>query len=226
MARDGEPDRPRPERARLPGHREAVKEDRRGIGEGQRGPHLVLLARDAIGYRSLCRLISRANLAGTKAMPRLDHALLVEHTEGLVALSGCREGEIARRLRVGDREGARGHEGEERAIGLGEHSKATFFDHHRVFDTDSPESLEIDAGFDRHYHPGLERIRGARPEAGVLVHVEPHPVSKTMLELITQTGILNDPGDNDQFPSSGPKQNWPEISAFNVKTSRSHTARD
>jgi DNA polymerase III alpha subunit len=106
-AREGEPDRPRPERARLPGHRDPVKEDRRGIGEGQRGPHLVLLARDALGYRSLCRLISRANLAGTKAMPRLDHALLAEHTEGLVALSGCRDGEIARRLRVGDRDGAR-----------------------------------------------------------------------------------------------------------------------
>ncbi|HUQ77949.1 MAG TPA: PHP domain-containing protein, partial [Patescibacteria group bacterium] len=106
-ARQGEPDRPRPERARLPGHREAVKEDRRGIGDAQRGPHLVLLARDAIGYRSLCRLISQANLAGTKAMPRLDHALLAEHTEGLVALSGCRDGEVARRLRVGDREGAR-----------------------------------------------------------------------------------------------------------------------
>jgi DNA polymerase III alpha subunit len=106
-AREGEPDRPRPERARLPGHREAVKEDRRGIGETQRGPHLLLLARDAIGYRSLCRLVSRANLAGTKAMPRFDHALLAEHTEGLVALSGCRDGEIARRLRVGDRDGAR-----------------------------------------------------------------------------------------------------------------------
>ncbi len=106
-ARDGEPDRPRPERTRLPGHREAIKEDRRGIGEGQRGPHLVLLARDAIGYRSLCRLVSRANLAGTKAMPRFDHALLAEHTEGLVALSGCRDGEIARRLRAGDRAGAR-----------------------------------------------------------------------------------------------------------------------
>ena len=96
-----------PERARLPGHREAVKEDLRGIGEAQRGPHLVLLARDAIGYRSLCRLVSRANLAGTKAMPRFDQALLAEHTEGLVALSGCRDGEIARRLRVGDRDGAR-----------------------------------------------------------------------------------------------------------------------
>ena len=40
-------------------------------------------------------------------MPRFSHALLAEHTEGLVALSGCREGEIARRLRVGDRDGAR-----------------------------------------------------------------------------------------------------------------------
>jgi len=106
-AREGRPDRPRPERARLPGHRHAVKEDHRGIGERQRGPHLVLLARDVSGYRSLCRLISRANLAGTKAVPRFDQALAADHTEGLVALSGCREGEIARRLRVGDRDGAR-----------------------------------------------------------------------------------------------------------------------
>src|ERR1035437_4066153 len=40
-------------------------------------------------------------------MPRYSHELLAENTEGLVALSGCREGEIARRLRAGDREGAR-----------------------------------------------------------------------------------------------------------------------
>jgi len=104
---EGLPDRPRPERARLPGHRDPVKEDHRGIGERQRGSHLVLLARDATGYRSLCRLISRANLAGTKAVPRFSHELLAEHVEGLVALSGCHEGEIARRLLVGDREGAR-----------------------------------------------------------------------------------------------------------------------
>ena len=103
----GIPARPRPERARLPGHREVVKEDHRGIGEAERGPHLVLLARDATGWRSLCRLVSRANLAGTKAVPRFTHALLEEHAEGLVALSGCRHGELARRLRSGDREGAR-----------------------------------------------------------------------------------------------------------------------
>jgi DNA polymerase III alpha subunit len=103
---EGTPARPRPSRARLPGHRAVVKEDLRGIGERQRGPHLVLLARDATGYRSLCRLVSHANLAGTKRVPRFSQALLAEHAEGLVALSGCREGEIVRRLRVGDRDGA------------------------------------------------------------------------------------------------------------------------
>jgi len=104
---EGRPERPRPDRARLPGHRKIVKEDHRGIGEEQRGPHLVLLARDATGWRSLCRMVSRANLAGTKAVPAFTQALLAEHAEGLVALSGCRHGELARRLRAGDREGAR-----------------------------------------------------------------------------------------------------------------------
>ena len=104
---DGVPIRPRTERLRLPGHRDPVKEDLRGITEGVRGPHLVLLARSQGGWRSLCRLVSHAHMSGTKGVPRFSHALLAEHTEGLVALSGCRDGEIARRLRAGDRAGAR-----------------------------------------------------------------------------------------------------------------------
>ncbi|HEY3522124.1 MAG TPA: PHP domain-containing protein, partial [Candidatus Limnocylindrales bacterium] len=104
---DGLPVRPVPTRTRLPGHRPAVKEDYRGVGDGQRGPHLVLLARNDAGYRSLCRLVSRANLAGTKAVPRFTHELLAADVEGLIALSGCRDGEIARRLAAGDRPGAR-----------------------------------------------------------------------------------------------------------------------
>ena len=48
------------------------------------------------------------------------HDLLAENAEGLVALSGCREGEIARRLRAGDREGARAvAEGYARMFGVG-----------------------------------------------------------------------------------------------------------
>jgi error-prone DNA polymerase len=107
VPRDGLPARPQPARNRLPGHREARKEDQRGVGMMERGPHLVLLARDATGYRSLCRLVSRAHLAGTKGAPRFTLALLAEHAEGLVALSGCRHGELARRLLAGDRAGAR-----------------------------------------------------------------------------------------------------------------------
>ena len=104
---EGRPARPRPTRAKLPGHRDPVKEDHRGIGERARGPHLVLLARTPAGWRSLSRVISRANMAGTKAVPRFRHELLEDDHEGVVALSGCRDGEIARRLRVGDRAGAR-----------------------------------------------------------------------------------------------------------------------
>ena len=104
---EGLPVRPRPSRARLPGHRAPVREDLRGIGERVRGPHLVLLARSQVGWRSLCRLVSHANMAGTKGVPRFSQALLAEHTDGLVALSGCRDGELARRLRTGDLAGAR-----------------------------------------------------------------------------------------------------------------------
>ena len=104
---EGRPARPRPQRAKLPGHRAPVKEDFRGIDDRARGPHLVLLARSSVGWRSLSRLISRANLAGTKAVPQFRHELLEAEHEGVIALSGCRDGEIARRLRVGDRAGAR-----------------------------------------------------------------------------------------------------------------------
>jgi len=84
---EGLPVRPQPARTLLPGYRDPVKEDLRGIRERTRGPHLVLLARSQVGWRSLCRLVSRANLAGTKGVPRFSQALLAAHTEGLVALS-------------------------------------------------------------------------------------------------------------------------------------------
>ena len=66
----------------------------------------MLLAEDAAGYRSLCRIASAAHLAGTKAVPRFTHDLLARNTEGLIALTGCRHGELARRLLAGDRDGA------------------------------------------------------------------------------------------------------------------------
>ncbi|MFI5255122.1 MAG: PHP domain-containing protein, partial [Candidatus Limnocylindrales bacterium] len=105
-ANEGRPVRPTPERQRPPGHREPRREELRRVRDRERGPHLVLLARDLSGYRSLCRLVSAAHLAGTKGVPRFTQALLQGYDEGLVALSGCRHGEIARRLLAGDRAGA------------------------------------------------------------------------------------------------------------------------
>ncbi len=98
--------RPPVDRLLPPGQREPRREDLRGVRPRELGPHLVLLARDMTGYRSLCRLVSAAHLAGTKGAPRFTHELVRRNTEGLAALSGCRHGEIARRLLAGDREGA------------------------------------------------------------------------------------------------------------------------
>ncbi len=103
---DGTPSPRRAERKRPPGHREPLREDLRGVAPRELGPHLVLLARDTSGYRSLCRLASAAHLAGSKGVPHFTHALLRQHTEGLIALTGCRHGEVPRRLLAGDREGA------------------------------------------------------------------------------------------------------------------------
>ena len=57
--------------------------------------HLVLLAENDAGYRNLCRLISRAQLDGEKERARLAWRHLQGQTEGLIALTGCRQGVLA-----------------------------------------------------------------------------------------------------------------------------------
>jgi len=69
--------------------------------------HLTLLARNREGYSNLCRLISTAQLAHSKHQASLNPALLAERSAGLICLSGCRRGEIARHLLSGSRRRAR-----------------------------------------------------------------------------------------------------------------------
>ncbi|MBK8027198.1 MAG: DNA polymerase III subunit alpha [Chloroflexi bacterium] len=66
--------------------------------------HLTLLAADAAGWANLCALITLARMSTPKGEARLpsDDALLA-HTDGLIALSGCRQSRVARALRTGDR---------------------------------------------------------------------------------------------------------------------------
>lgn len=73
-------------------------------GEGDDGPagHLTLLVRDADGWRSLCRLLTAAQLAGGKGRPLATPALLAANAEGLICLTGCRHGVLAAPLLSGD----------------------------------------------------------------------------------------------------------------------------
>src|SRR5919204_2775282 len=69
--------------------------------------HVVLIAKDAIGWRSLCRTISATQPAGEKTKPRATLALLRENPDGLFALTGCAHGQVPRLVRAGDLDGAR-----------------------------------------------------------------------------------------------------------------------
>ncbi len=74
---------------------------------GAGGHHLVLLARDYTGWSNLCRIISAAHLEHPGEPPIARLATLAEHGGHLVALSGCRRGEVWSRLLAGDKAGAR-----------------------------------------------------------------------------------------------------------------------
>jgi len=58
------------------------------------GHHLTLLARGPAGYRNLCRILTRAHLENPRRQPRVTFANLKDNAAGLIALSGCRRGEI------------------------------------------------------------------------------------------------------------------------------------
>ncbi|MBI5746045.1 MAG: DNA polymerase III subunit alpha [Nitrospirae bacterium] len=57
--------------------------------------HLILLAKDLVGYRNLIKLISYAQTEGFYYKPRIDKELLLRYREGLVALSSCMKGEVS-----------------------------------------------------------------------------------------------------------------------------------
>jgi len=69
--------------------------------------HLVLLCKNKKGYKNLIKLDSIAYVEGLYYKPRIDYKLLKEHTEGLVCLSGCLAGRVAKRLMQNDYEGAK-----------------------------------------------------------------------------------------------------------------------
>ncbi|MFN0250623.1 MAG: DNA polymerase III subunit alpha [Kofleriaceae bacterium] len=64
----------------------------------RRNYHLILLAKDDVGYKNLSFLNSKGYLEGFYYNPRIDKQILRDHSEGLIGLSACLGGEIAQTL--------------------------------------------------------------------------------------------------------------------------------
>jgi len=69
--------------------------------------HIVLLAQNQTGYENLLKLASLAQLEGFYYKPRIDKTSLAEHSEGVIALTACVQGEIPRLLFQGQDDKAR-----------------------------------------------------------------------------------------------------------------------
>ena len=63
-------------------------------GRGGEYNHLLLLAKDEVGYKNLTKLCTEAHLTGYYYKPRIDKELLAQHKAGIIALSGCLKSEI------------------------------------------------------------------------------------------------------------------------------------
>ncbi len=75
---------------------------RHGLHDTASGPvHLTLLAETPRGYANLCRLITQVHRSSPRDAVALDPAFLEGRTGGLIVLSGCRRGEVARLVDAG-----------------------------------------------------------------------------------------------------------------------------
>jgi DNA polymerase-3 subunit alpha len=66
----------------------------KSIKADERNYHLVLLAKDRVGYQNLIKLTSIAHLEGFYYKPRIDWEILSKYHEGLIALTACLAGEV------------------------------------------------------------------------------------------------------------------------------------
>lgn len=74
---------------------------------GKHYGHLILLAKNEVGYKNLVKMVSLGFTEGYYYKPRIDYDLLAQHTEGLICLSACLAGDVQRALLNNDFEGAK-----------------------------------------------------------------------------------------------------------------------
>lgn len=70
------------------------------------GHHLTLLVESPQGYANLCRLLSHAHLDHPRGAPQVEWERLTRHSDGLIALTGCSQGELAAHVHAGKMDAA------------------------------------------------------------------------------------------------------------------------
>ena len=66
--------------------------------------HLILLAKNLTGYKNLLKISSIGFLKGFYYRPRVDKEFLKKHSEGIIALSACMQGEVSRAILENEKE--------------------------------------------------------------------------------------------------------------------------
>jgi len=79
-------------------HDHRLKKDK----ENKENHHLVLIAKNSLGYKNLMKLSTIAHLEGYYYRPRFDKQTLKKYSEGLICLSACPKGEIGQLLTSGN----------------------------------------------------------------------------------------------------------------------------
>ncbi|MCA9438614.1 MAG: PHP domain-containing protein, partial [Candidatus Omnitrophica bacterium] len=171
--------------------------------------HLTILAKDFTGYQNLMKLTTIAFTEGLYYKPRIDREVLREHSEGLIAFSGCLAGEVCQSLLRDDIEKAgktveefRDIFGEENyymeimSNGIAEQDKANS----GIIELANQYSLPLVATNDAHY-----------------VHKSDAEAHQAMVCI--QTGSLLDAPDGLHFNSQefylkSPDQMWKELGQY------------
>ncbi|MBN4064500.1 DNA polymerase III subunit alpha [Dehalococcoides mccartyi] len=68
--------------------------------------HITVLAQNRAGYQNLMKLVTASHIEGFYYRPRMDREILEKYSEGLIILSGCPSGELARYIKNGDMDAA------------------------------------------------------------------------------------------------------------------------
>ncbi|WP_069636434.1 DNA polymerase III subunit alpha [Campylobacter pinnipediorum] len=75
--------------------------------------HLILIAKNEIGYKNLMYLSSMSYIDGFYYYPRINKKILKEHSEGIICTGACLQGEVSWNLNLSERNlkfGAKGYE--------------------------------------------------------------------------------------------------------------------